>query len=162
MASQDIQRDQSRRRDAFQESQRAISGPTRLDPTGGVGDLLPFDRPLFQRGHSMWVAFPMIRLNMAPHSVPIPDTDEVIPAGTFAAYNTTEVHFNPELYPDPYKYDPDRFREGREEVKKEAYSFVGWGQGRHPCMGMRWAKIQLNIILAYALAIRGMSKVQCH
>ncbi|RAL16210.1 cytochrome P450, partial [Aspergillus homomorphus CBS 101889] len=107
----------------------------------------------FKEAIRMWVAFPMIRLNMAPHAVPIPGSNEVIPANTFAAYNTTEVHFNPELYPDPYKYDPDRFREGREEFKKEVYGFVGWGQGKHPCMGMRWAKIQLNIILAYALAM---------
>ncbi|OJJ96979.1 hypothetical protein ASPACDRAFT_33648 [Aspergillus aculeatus ATCC 16872] len=107
----------------------------------------------FKEAIRMWVAFPMIRLNMAPHAVPIPGTDEVVPAGTFASYNSTEVHFNPELYPDPYRYDPERFREGREEFKKEVYGFVGWGQGRHPCLGMRWAKIQLNIILAYALAM---------
>ena len=30
---------------------------------------------------------------------------------------------------------------------------MGWGSGRHPCIGMRWAKIQQNIILAYALAM---------
>lgn len=30
---------------------------------------------------------------------------------------------------------------------------MGWGVGRHPCIGMRWAKIQQNIILAYALAM---------
>jgi cytochrome P450 len=30
---------------------------------------------------------------------------------------------------------------------------MGWGQGRHPCIGMRWAKMQQNIILAYALAM---------
>lgn len=30
---------------------------------------------------------------------------------------------------------------------------MGWGQGRHPCTGMRWAKIQQNIMLAYALAM---------
>ncbi|RAH41256.1 cytochrome P450 [Aspergillus brunneoviolaceus CBS 621.78] len=107
----------------------------------------------FKEAIRMWVAFPMIRLNMAPHAVPIPGTAEVVPAGTFAAYNSTEVHFNPDLYPDPYRYDPERFREGREEFKREAYGFVGWGQGRHPCLGMRWAKIQLNIILAYALAL---------
>ena len=30
---------------------------------------------------------------------------------------------------------------------------MGWGQGRHHCVGMRWAKIQQIIILAYALAV---------
>lgn len=30
---------------------------------------------------------------------------------------------------------------------------MGWGAGRHPCNGIRWAKIQQNIILAYAFAM---------
>lgn len=30
---------------------------------------------------------------------------------------------------------------------------MGWGAGRHPCVGMRWAKIQQNILLGYALAL---------
>lgn len=30
---------------------------------------------------------------------------------------------------------------------------VGWGHGRHPCLGMRWAKLQQTIVLAYALAM---------
>jgi sterol 14-demethylase len=35
------------------------------------------------------------------------------------------------------------------------YRFVvlGWGRGRHPCPGMRWAKLQQNIIIAYAVAM---------
>ena len=30
---------------------------------------------------------------------------------------------------------------------------MGWGAGRHPCNGIRWAKIQQNMILAYALGM---------
>lgn len=30
---------------------------------------------------------------------------------------------------------------------------MGWGAGSHPCNGIRWAKIQQNIILAYAFAM---------
>ncbi|KAE9364966.1 cytochrome P450 [Stipitochalara longipes BDJ] len=100
----------------------------------------------------MYTAFPMFRLNLSPNSIPIPGTDEVIPANSFASYNTTDVHYNPELYPNPTMFDPDRYREGREEFKKQTYGFVGWGHGRHPCMGMRWAKLQMNINLAYAFA----------
>ncbi|KKA17947.1 Uncharacterized protein T310_8106 [Rasamsonia emersonii CBS 393.64] len=107
----------------------------------------------FEEAIRMWVAFPMIRLNTAPDPIPIPGTDEVIPAGSFASYNTTDVHFNEELYPNPARYDPNRFREGRQEFKKQTYGFVGWGQGRHPCLGMRWAKMQQHIIIAYALAM---------
>ncbi|RMZ83615.1 hypothetical protein DV738_g927, partial [Chaetothyriales sp. CBS 135597] len=101
----------------------------------------------------MWVAFPMGRLNDTKEAIPIPGTDEVIPPGAFACYNTIDVHYNDKLYPDPMRWDPERFRDGREEYKNEAYGFMGWGQGRHPCVGMRWAKLQQNIILAYALAL---------
>ncbi|KAH8703353.1 putative cytochrome P450 [Talaromyces proteolyticus] len=107
----------------------------------------------FKEAIRMWVGFPMIRLNMSSDPLPIPGTNEVIPANTFVAYNCTEVHYNEELYPNPERYDPDRFREGREEFKKQNYGFVGWGQGRHPCLGTRWAKLQENINMAYALAI---------
>ncbi|KAB8235416.1 cytochrome P450 [Aspergillus alliaceus] len=30
---------------------------------------------------------------------------------------------------------------------------LGWGHGKHPCLGMRWAKLQQNIIFVYALAM---------
>jgi len=30
---------------------------------------------------------------------------------------------------------------------------LGWGQGRHPCAGIRWAKLQQTIVVVYALAM---------
>ncbi|KAF3763196.1 cytochrome P450 [Cryphonectria parasitica EP155] len=101
----------------------------------------------------LWVAFPMGRFNVSPNAIPIPGSSEVLPSGSFASYNTMDVHYNEKLYPNPKKFDPERFMEGREEFKKETYGFIGWGQGRHPCLGMRWAKMQQNIILGYALAM---------
>jgi cytochrome P450 len=69
----------------------------------------------------MFNAFPMFRLNVGSNPIPIPGTGEVIPAGSFASYNITDVHYNEELYPNPTMFDPDRFREGREEFRKQTY-----------------------------------------
>ena len=69
----------------------------------------------------MWVAFPMGRFNDTPNPIPIPGTDEVIPSGSFACYNTIDVHYNEKLYPDPMKWDPERWVEGRKEFEREAY-----------------------------------------
>ena len=33
----------------------------------------------------------------------------------------------------------------------------GWGNGIHPCAGMRWAKLQQFIMLAHALALYKMT-----
>ncbi|KAF8852512.1 putative cytochrome P450 [Acephala macrosclerotiorum] len=101
----------------------------------------------------MWVAFPMGRFNDTSNPIPIPGSDEVIPPGSYACYNTIDAHYNEKLYPEPMKWDPERWREGRKEFERETYGFMGWGAGRHPCIGMRWAKLQQNIILAYALAL---------
>ena len=69
----------------------------------------------------MWVAFPMLRVNLASESIPIPRTSEVIPARAFVSHNSTDVHYNEELYPNPMKFDPERFLEGREEFKRQTF-----------------------------------------
>ncbi|KAE8385292.1 cytochrome P450 [Aspergillus alliaceus] len=107
----------------------------------------------FKEAIRMNTAFPMFRQNIGSTPIPIPGTNEVIPPGSFASYNTTDVHYDEDLYPNPFKFDPDRFQEGRKEFEKQSYSFLGWGHGKHPCLGMRWAKLQQNIILVYALAM---------
>ncbi len=79
----------------------------------------------------MWVAFPMLRVNLASESIPIPRTGEVIPAGAFVSYNSTDVHYKEELYPNPMKYDPERFLEGREEFKKQTFG-CEYPESSHP------------------------------
>ena len=56
---------------------------------------------------------------------------------------------NPDIYPDPQKFDPSRYLPGREEDKKQFYGWAGWGAARHPCLGMRFAKLELNLVIAY-------------
>ena len=63
----------------------------------------------------------------------IPGVGEVPPGG-FLAYNVTDVHLNPDIYTDPCAFDPDRFRPGREEDKREPYAFLGWGAGEQHCV----------------------------
>ena len=70
----------------------------------------------------MWLSISAARRNVSGKPIPIPGTDEVIPDGTFAIYNTTEVHFDDRFYPDPTKFDPTRHLEGREEYKQDIYT----------------------------------------
>ena len=91
----------------------------------------------------MWVAFPMIRKNLASEAIPIPRTGEVIPANGFVSYNSTDVHYNEELYPKPMKYDPERVLEGREEFKKQNFGC------EYPIVVPSY----LSIIHSYAIAV---------
>lgn len=86
---------------------------------------------------SMRITLPgaVFRRNISDHDIPIGNSGEVIPPGAFAAYHLEDVHFDPELYPEPYTYDPGRFLGEGDRIGKAGgpHSFVGWGSGRHPC-----------------------------
>jgi len=79
--------------------------------------------------------------------------NEVIPNGAFVTYHLGDTHQNPEIFPNPEQWDPARYLPERAEDKKMPYGFVGWGAGRHPCLGMRFAKLEMNVIIAHFLAM---------
>ena len=76
--------------------------------------------------------------------------EQVVKRGDFLAYSMAEVHLNPEYYPEPYKYDPGRWLRP-DPVPNTIYPFVGWGAGRHLCTGMKMAKLEMKLILAFLL-----------
>ena len=76
--------------------------------------------------------------------------EQVVRPGDFLAYSLGDVHLNPEYYPEPYKYDPGRWLRPN-PVPNAAYPFLGWGVGRHPCTGMKVAKLEMKLILAMFL-----------
>lgn len=96
----------------------------------------------------------MYRRNVSGYDVKI--GNEVIPNGAFAvsspicifrspilmrklrqAYQISDIHLDPEVYPEPLKWDPGRHLPERAEEKKKPNAFVGWGSGKHPCLGTR-------------------------
>jgi len=74
-----------------------------------------------------------------------------IKRGDFIVYSMSEAHMNPDIYSNPTSFDPDRYIEGREEDKKETFAFTGWGAGRHPCAGIKIAKLETKVVLALML-----------
>ena len=76
--------------------------------------------------------------------------EQAVRRGDFLVYSMADVHLNPECYPEPYKYDPGRWLRP-DPVPKTIYPFVGWGAGRHPCTGMKLAKLEMKLIVALYL-----------
>ncbi|KAF9645080.1 cytochrome P450 [Thelephora ganbajun] len=75
---------------------------------------------------------------------------QVVKRGDFLVYSLGDVHLNPEYYPEPHKYDPGRWLRP-DPVPDAIYPFLGWGAGRHPCVGMKVAKLEMKLILAMFL-----------
>ena len=73
-----------------------------------------------------------------------------IPAGTSVWVAMPVSHHLPELYPDPQRFDIDRFLpERREHAQPGAYAPFGFGP--HSCLGMGAAQIQMALINATIL-----------
>ncbi|KAG9093832.1 hypothetical protein FRC06_011362 [Ceratobasidium sp. 370] len=75
---------------------------------------------------------------------------KTIPNGTFLVYPLGETHTDPNIYPEPSKFNPGRFAEGQD--KSQTHAFLGWGVGRHPCAGRRFAQYEIKAIVAMFLA----------
>ena len=93
------------------------------------------------------------RKNMSGADIPLNKAGtEVIPNGSYVTLAAGDTHYNPEIFENPDEWDPSRYLPERAEDKKRLYGWFGWGVGRHPCLGMRFAKLENNLIVAFFLA----------
>ncbi|XP_073813619.1 cytochrome P450 6A1-like [Musca autumnalis] len=81
----------------------------------------------------------------------VPDHPEyVIPKGTLLFIPVLGIHFDPEFYPNPDEFDPERF--SSEAVKqRDSVEFLGFGDGPRTCIGMRFGKMQSRLGLAIVI-----------
>jgi sterol 14-demethylase len=66
--------------------------------------------------------------------------------GSLAVVSPAISHRLPQVYSRPDTYDPGRFADGREEDRKVPYSLIGFGGGKHRCIGMVFAYQQIKVI----------------
>ncbi|KAI1364941.1 cytochrome P450 6A1 [Xylaria arbuscula] len=88
------------------------------------------------------------RKNMSGHDIPIGDSGEVIPNGAYAIYLVEDSLFG-DWYTEKLKWNPSRYFEENAEDKTVPHAYMGWGSGRHPCLGMKFAKLEMALITAY-------------
>lgn len=77
-----------------------------------------------------------------------------IPAGVDVFMPPYVLHRDPLLWPDPEKFDPDRFSAKNREGQ-EAYSYMPFGMGPRQCIGFRFALLEMKTAM-----FRVLSKVK--
>ncbi|CAG9860123.1 unnamed protein product [Phyllotreta striolata] len=74
----------------------------------------------------------------------IPGSDVVIEPGTEVMIPLYGLHRDPEYYPDPDKFDPERFNAtNRSKIPVSAY--LPFGEGPRACIGLRFGKLQTKV-----------------
>ena len=69
-----------------------------------------------------------------------------LPAGTVVAPSIYLVHRRPEIYPDPARFDPERFL--GDKPQGGTYTWIPFGGGVRRCLGAAFALMELRVVLA--------------
>ena len=69
-----------------------------------------------------------------------------VPPGTMAMVSPAVSHRLPHVFADPERFFPDRFAPPASEDKQHHYALIGFGGGKHACMGKHFAYMQLKAI----------------
>uniref|UniRef100_A0A182PYV2 Uncharacterized protein n=1 Tax=Anopheles epiroticus TaxID=199890 RepID=A0A182PYV2_9DIPT len=88
---------------------------------------------------------PLETITRAPeHDYTIPGTQHVIPKGMMVQVPIYALHHDPQYYPEPERFDPERFRP---EVANERppYVYMPFGEGPRICIGLRFGMMQTKV-----------------
>ena len=69
------------------------------------------------------------------------------------------LHHDPEIYPDPYKFRPERFDES-EKRQRENVAYLPFGAGPRNCIGMRFALLEIKLLLTTILSKYAFEKCE--
>ena len=69
--------------------------------------------------------------------------DYELPVGSRIVIAQTASHYMDHIFPDPFKFDIDRYLPPRNEHLSPGYA--PYGLGTHMCLGSRWMELQLAV-----------------
>jgi hypothetical protein len=66
--------------------------------------------------------------------IDLPNTNIRLPKGTLITIPLLGIHRDPSIYPDPDKFDPERFN-GDKVKERHSYAYMPFGEGPRNCIG---------------------------
>jgi cytochrome P450 len=88
--------------------------------------------------------------NVAPRLVakPVEIGGWTYPTGCSLVLNSYLIHHDPEIYPDPDRFQPERFL----DEQPGTYTWIPFGGGCRCCLGASFAMLEMKIVLRNALS----------
>ncbi|KAK7866625.1 hypothetical protein R5R35_011532 [Gryllus longicercus] len=80
----------------------------------------------------------------------LPGTNVTLDAGTAVMIPVLGIHRDPEIYPNPMQFIPERFLE-ENKAKRPSCSHMPFGEGPRTCVGLRFALMQTKLGMIHIL-----------
>lgn len=71
----------------------------------------------------------------------------VIPRGYSILVSIAQIHANPDIFPEPDRFDPQRYIRG----KPSAFAWIPFGGGARRCVGSAFANMEMDVVLRTVL-----------
>ncbi|XP_055714136.1 probable cytochrome P450 6a14 [Phlebotomus papatasi] len=84
------------------------------------------------------------------HDYEVPGTKFVLKRNLNVVIPTYAIQNDPEIFPDPDKFDPERFSVENSKNRHSA-AFLAFGDGPRNCVGLRFGMMQVRVGLATVL-----------
>jgi cytochrome P450 family 135 len=98
---------------------------------------------------------PVIALVLRKLMEPMEIGGRLLPAGVSVAPSIYLVHRNPEIYPEPERFRPERFL----EQPAGTYTWIPFGGGVRRCLGGAFAEFEMSVVLRELVARRKLGPV---
>ncbi|XP_021923338.1 probable cytochrome P450 6a13 [Zootermopsis nevadensis] len=82
----------------------------------------------------------------------ISGTDIILDTGSNVILPVSALHHDPKYYPEPERFDPERFFSEEEKQKRPHFVYLPFGEGPRICIGMRFGLMQTKVGLVSLLS----------
>lgn len=119
---------------------------------GNEGTLPPYEEILYNTPYMDMVLDEILRLHTPPFFYDRQCTESCTINGVFFPKNIHvlipiyAIHMDPEIWHDPGRFEPERFTR-EEKAKRHPYLHMPFGHGPRSCIGMRFALLQMKLVL---------------
>ncbi|MDV7215875.1 cytochrome P450 [Streptomyces prunicolor] len=134
----------SRHREVLERVQREVDGV--------LGDDLPTPEDLAAMPYTLRVFEEALRLYPSAPILPrlVRRDTELggyrVPAGSRVLVNLYDIHRHPRHWPDPERFDPDRFLPETGKARHR-FAYLPFGAGPHLCIGKHFALMEAHLLL---------------
>ena len=73
---------------------------------------------------------------------------DIIPAGTNLSLSIYNMHHNPEYFPEPKKFIPERFETIKDNDKVHNFCYIPFSAGSRNCIGQKFAMYEIKTVIS--------------